>query len=364
MDTLTHALSGALLARATASKDSVDAIPLRRRVLLGAFAAAFPDTDVVTSLLSPLSHLLNHRGITHSLFILPLWALLLGWLCARLWHGGRCGREGLERQKGHGWQAYSGVIALGIAAHIAGDVITTYGTMIFAPFSALRYEISTTFIIDLWFTGIIVSGLVAAWIWRASRVPAVAGLMVLVAYVGFQFALKQQAIEFGERYAREAGIAHAKVTVLPRPVSPFNWMVVIAAEDTYHYSLISLSRSEPPAPLSADAGFFARLAAPYVPLDHAQWVSAARYGAVREHTAIVKEALMRPEFDFFRWFAAYPLLYRFDAGNPVRCVWFQDLRFFTPGRSRWPFRYGMCRSEAGHWKAFELMGDTARRAVQ
>ena len=46
-------------------------------------------------------------------------------------------------------------------------------------------------------------------------------------------------------------------------------------------------------------------------------------------------------FRFFRWFAAYPVLYRVDAGNPSTCVWFQDLRFFTPGRGRWPFRFGI-----------------------
>jgi len=43
MDTLTHALSGALLARATAPAVSADVLPLRRRLAIGALAAAFPD---------------------------------------------------------------------------------------------------------------------------------------------------------------------------------------------------------------------------------------------------------------------------------------------------------------------------------
>ena len=50
MDTLTHALSGALVARATAPRPGTpDAIPLSRRVGLGFVAAAFPDLDVATS---------------------------------------------------------------------------------------------------------------------------------------------------------------------------------------------------------------------------------------------------------------------------------------------------------------------------
>ncbi|MCI3951479.1 MAG: hydrolase [Burkholderiales bacterium] len=80
MDTLTHALSGALIARATAPKPGTpNALPLSRRVGLGFLAAALPDLDVVTSWLSPLSYLYYHRGITHSVLILPLWSLLLAW---------------------------------------------------------------------------------------------------------------------------------------------------------------------------------------------------------------------------------------------------------------------------------------------
>jgi len=47
---------------------------------------------------------------------------------------------------------------LSIGAHIAGDVITSYGTMLLAPLSDWRAAIGTTFIIDLWFSGIIVAG--------------------------------------------------------------------------------------------------------------------------------------------------------------------------------------------------------------
>ena len=78
MDTLTHALSGALMARATAPRPGTpDTLPLSRRIGLGFFAAAFPDLDVVTSWMSPLSYLYYHRGVTHSLVLLPRWSLLL-----------------------------------------------------------------------------------------------------------------------------------------------------------------------------------------------------------------------------------------------------------------------------------------------
>ena len=257
------------------------------------------------------------------------------------------------------------MIAWGIAAHIAGDWITSFGTMVFAPLSDWRAALSTTFIIDLWFSGIIIAGLLASWLWRKSthaRWPAVASLGVLCAYVGFQFAQQQRAIDFGEEYARQSGLRNAVVSALPRPVSPFNWMVVVEADERYHYSLISLSRREAPPPLPADAGFFTRMGAPYLPLDRAAWVQAARHGSP-EQAALAKEVLTHPQFAFFRWFSQYPALYRVDAGNPHTCVWFQDLRFFTPGRATWPFRYGLCRENGGEWRAHELMGDNTASPV-
>jgi len=41
---------------------------------------------------------------------------------------------------------------------------------------------------------------------RRARWPAAAALVVLAGYVGFQYAQKQEATEFGGRYAREHGL--------------------------------------------------------------------------------------------------------------------------------------------------------------
>jgi inner membrane protein len=260
------------------------------------------------------------------------------------------------------WRAYFGIIALGLGIHIAGDWITSFGTMVFAPVSDARLGIGTTFIIDLWFTGIILGGLAASAVWRRSPVPALAGLAVLCGYVAFQAVLQQRALEWGEAYARGAGLREATVTAQPRPVSPFNWMVVARSGEEVRYSFIHLARREPlrPAP---DAGFIARLDAAYLPRGHAQWVHATRFGASDAERAVAREAWSQPQFAFFRWFADEPVLLRVDAGNPSTCAWFQDLRFFTPGRDSWPFRYGMCREGDGPWQLYRLFGDNTRVPV-
>jgi inner membrane protein len=351
VDTITHALSGALVARATArSHPAPDSLSVGRRTFVGALATAFPDLDFVVGYLSPLSYIYQHRGITHSVLLLPLWALMLAALFAAAW-----------RWK-PGWRAYFGVCALGIAAHIAGDLITSFGTMIFAPLSDARYGIGTTFIIDLWFSGIILVGLGVALIWRQTRVPALAGVVALVGYVAFQWVLRQQAIDFGTSYARARGLHEAEASAQPRPVSPFNWTVIVTEGERYHYAHVNLVREKPPPAPTAQTSFLARLDAAYQPPAHAVWTRAERFGADARESSLAREAYAQPAFEFFRWFAAYPALLRVEPGNPHQCVWFHDLRFVTPGREATPFRYGMCREEGGRWQPYQL-ADAGRVAV-
>ncbi len=340
MDTLTHALSGALMARA--------AVPERPAhttradcVALGFLAAAFPDVDVVFSYISPLAYLYYHRGITHSLVMLPLWAFGLAWIWSRL------------RRRKEAFRSYLLVAALGVAMHILGDLITSFGTMIFAPFSDLRVSLGTTFIIDPWLTGAVAAGLVASALLRRSRTPAVLGLAAVCGYIGFQALQMQRAIHFGEAHARSQGIEHAGVSALPRPVSPFNWMVIVDAPTTYHYSFVNLRRTQP-RQVSADDGFIARLDAPYLPVFIARWETMPKLGDGAERT-LAEQAFREPAFGFFRWFAAYPVLAEVERGNPFECVWFQDLRFLTPGRDSWPFRYGMCREGSGLWQPYQAL---------
>jgi inner membrane protein len=76
--------------------------------------------------------------------------------------------------------------------------------------------------------------------------------------------------------------------------------------------------------------------------------------------AFAREAFGQPQFRFFRWFAAYPVLHDVEPGGNERCAWFQDLRFLTPGRNETPFLYGMCRETNGVWRPFQLVGDAKK----
>jgi len=327
LDTLTHALSGALLARATAPRDAQPrSIP--RRVAAGFFAAAAPDLDFVIGFIGPVEYLLHHRGPTHSLILLPLWALLLSWVLS-----------GILREP-RGWRALYGVTALSLGAHIAGDVITSFGTIVLAPLSDWRAGIGTTFIIDLWFTGIIVAGLAASAVLYRSRVPAVAAAGLLAGYVGFQAIQKEKALEFAQTFATQKGLAGARIEAHPKPVSSFNWTVFVSTESEHHFAHVNLVRGEQRRYQPGD-GFIARLDAPYQPLAQARWETRSRYGPSKE----IEEAWNSPALAFYRWFADQPAFDGLSEGST--CVWFTDLRFLTPGREGMPFRYRVCRDAPG-----------------
>jgi inner membrane protein len=59
------------------------------------------------------------------------------------------------------------------------------------------------------------------------------------------------------------------------------------------------------------------------------------------------------------------VVYRIDRGNPSTCIWFEDLRFVTPGRDANIFRYGLCSEDgAEDWRFYRLLGDGARQRAE
>ena len=363
MDTLTHALSGALLARAltpsrrdattgrqptTARRVFGPAVPAWQAVVLGTVAAAFPDSDVILKFASDLAYLRGHRGVTHSLVMLPLWSLLLGWLAALAFRN----RAGLRR--------YAWLAAAAVAIHIAGDWITQFGTMLLAPLSDARFGLGSTFIIDLVLSGILVAGLVASALLPRSRVPALLALALLPAWIGVNLTGKNEAIEFARTWAAQNGIAAVTIDAAPRPASPFNWTVFVFDGRTYHVAHVNTRRTLP-REAREDDNFIQRFSAPYQPLAAATWEHLPKFGAGEQ--ALAREVWQHPEFEFFRWFAMYPLVYRVDSREDETCVWYRDLRFSFPGRSAIPFRFGMCRNgSGGGWSLFAL-DDIAGRAA-
>ncbi len=337
MDTLTHALSAALVARATARPVvAADGLSLRRRVVASLIAGAFPDCDFALRFIDTLTYLNLHRGITHSVVMLPVWTFALSWLFARLVRGDRS------------WRSYCEPVALGIGVHIAGDVITSYGTMIFAPFSERQVALPFTFIIDPYFTAIIAAGLACAALSNRGRAIATAFVALLVAYVGFQALLHERAVDIGKAHAAARGLAGASVAALPQPLSPFNWKIIVGHGDVYEEATIGFARSRPTEDAPAGAGVLRRIAAGYRPVDRARWIRHRRLGESDSDIALARQAWNASALEPFRRFAVFPAFDGIDRSPQETCVWFVDLRFTLPNVPP-SFRFGSCRKGAGGW---------------
>jgi inner membrane protein len=342
MDTLTHALSGALLARATAPVKPVPgALTSGARMTVGFLAAAFPDSDFVLRLFDTLTYVTLHRGVTHSILLLPGWALLLAWLLSFL------------SRRRYSWRAIYGTAALGIAIHIAGDVITSYGTMVLAPFSRQAFAVPFTFIIDSYFTAIIATGLVAGRFKPGRRYPAVLSLVVLVCYVGFQGVLHSDAIKIGEAYRENKRLINAQVHAFPQPLSPFNWKIIVSHKDEYEVALVNLRRAlnyTPAKPASGILGMWGRIDAGYQSPAAAAWARYKQFGDNPSRAVLARQAWNQEVFARFRGFASFPVLDQVEfAGNAV-CVSFFDLRFTVPSLPP-SLVFGVCRdSPRGPWR--------------
>lgn len=335
MDTLTHALSGALLARATAP---VTITPTNLapgpRMAAGFAAAAFPDCDFALRLLDTLTYLNLHRGITHSIVLLPVWAFGLSLLFSAFTRGRV------------NWRAFYGVAALAIGIHIAGDVITSYGTMILIPLSHMKIAIPLVFIIDPWFTGIIVIGVLAS---RGERrYPAIIALACLLAYLVMQAFLRDQARAIGEAHALERGISDSIVHALPQPLSPFNWMIVVSSPGTHDQAFVNLLRTKEQV---AGDWLLSRISSGYAPRSSQEWTRWPR----TSNDDLAHEAWNDPALDAFRRFAEIPALLEVEVKNGGQCVWFVDLRFTLPAVAP-SFVYGACREGAAPWRLARRQG--------
>ena len=345
MDTLTHALSGMLLARATARTTSTKPqLPLHVRMWCGFLAAAFPDADFVSRYFGSLSYLEHHRGVTHSILMLPLWAVLLAVIFSLLW------------RRRYSWKLFYGISAMSILIHILADVITAYGTMVFAPVSDWRLSLPTTFIIDPYFTGIILVSLILAWRMKVQgRRIAIAGLVTLVCYIGVQAMWHQQALQVAEQNVKSLGLNKAKVSVLPQPLSPRHWKLILETDHKYHIAYLNLGTNRP-VTNSKPTSMWGKINALYRPAGQLQWQTVYQYGDTAANRQLAEAAWSLPVLKTLRHFMEYPSLFDIEHRQEGLCASFVDQRFVLKGL-RAPFRFGACRKAAGQWQAYRFAGD-------
>ena len=361
MDTLTHGLLGALTMHGLPRRS--ENISLKEITILGFIAAVFPDVDYLMFWIHPLQFLAEwHRAATHSLVMLPIWSLLIGFTAAIVIKA---------RWK---WRMYTLVCGIAILTHILSDIITLYGTQIFNPISDYKAVIGTTFYIDGYFTGIVLFGLLGSLLVTRYKPRyhgrfAVAAFCLLVSYLGLQSWFRFLASEYADRYLAQNNLQAMAVYKHPQPFSPTYWKLIIESNDSYHVTFINVLPADwhqkfthfMVKVLSGNSKMIIESARQYLPTSNAVWSSFQKIDGQDE---VVFTAWNQDEFSAFRKFAILPILYRKDHDTDGICVWFTDLRYVFPVMLP-PFRYGMCNNH-NRWSPFRLERNTinSRKPLQ
>src|SRR5437899_11076453 len=163
MDTITHGIAGALIGKAVfRGQDMFASHPMNRgRIITWSlmFGAIFPDSDVLRDIFSHdrLLVITWHRSITHSLVLLPLWAVLLAGITRAI--------ASSRKWKAPSFTTLTGIYAIGILSHILLDLVTSFGTMIWSPLKWSRPAWDLLFIVDFTFTAILLVPQLLAWVY-------------------------------------------------------------------------------------------------------------------------------------------------------------------------------------------------------
>jgi membrane-bound metal-dependent hydrolase YbcI (DUF457 family) len=344
MDTVTHGLTGWLLAKAVPTEKW--GREAKAAVVLG---SVLPDLDEVSALFGSEFSVRFHRGISHSFAGIAVTSLLLALLVHRF---------GKWKNPAALW-----LLALsGLLSHVALDLLNSYGTQIFQPFADTRVSFDLLFVIDLAFTGIVAAGL---WLSRGRPHPAPARVAfgALALYVGLAAAMHGRAEASLAEAARRDGIRVARTWALPRldtvriPTEAFSFApAAVAAVGPATGSGVSAALSVPfPAGPLAWNGFVDDgkrwIRAEVDPVgDEVVWRERVPHGQDAVGVAAVRGSR---DVRTWLWFARFPAVdaRRSGADNVLE---FSDLRYAGMG-SRYPFRLRVVSSPgkppAAEWRA-------------
>ena len=230
MDSITQAALGASLAGAIAGKTLG-----RSSLLIGAALGTLPDMDVVLDYGTAIANFSQHRGFSHSLFILFPLSILLAWLFHR-WRP----HVGFGR-----WLAVTGLVLL---THPILDSFTTYGTQIFWPIGE-PVAISSIFIIDPLYTLPLLIGIGLFLIRGQTTRATTVGLVLSTVYLGWTLAAQQIIDNRVSPTLAKLGLDEAPRLVQPMPFNTLLWRVT-AQSDTERVEIITgfLDGDAPPLP--------------------------------------------------------------------------------------------------------------------
>lgn len=223
MDPLTQGTLGATLSQAGARPKTASAAGL-----LGFFAGMAADLDVVIrSNTDSLLFLEYHRQFTHSLIFIPFG----GFICALVLHAV------FGRRRDLSFRQSLLFCTLGYATHALLDACTTYGTMLFWPFSDVRIAWNSISIIDPLFTLPLLALIILAWRKRQPRYAQI-GMVWALCYISLGVWQRNEAIAIGKELAASRGHAPLRLEAKPSFANIELWKVVYETQDAFYVDAV------------------------------------------------------------------------------------------------------------------------------
>jgi inner membrane protein len=226
MDPLSQGTVGAALAQSSASKKNIFKISV-----IGFLAGLAPDLDVlIQSSTDPILSLEYHRQFSHSLFFIPFGALIVALLIFPL------------VKKSMNLKTVYIASFLGYATHGLLDACTSYGTLLFWPFSNERVTWNNISIIDPLFT-IPALILVVTAIKTKKRIFSFFSIGWIIFYLSLGLVQYERALSAANDLAESRGHNPERLTLKPSFGNLILWKSIYQHEQTFYVDAIRTVRS-------------------------------------------------------------------------------------------------------------------------
>jgi inner membrane protein len=331
VDTITHIITGAVIAKAINDE----------RIgywgtIAGLATAAFPDSDFVLGLLNRRFYLEYHREFTHSLLLIPFYALLFSWVFVKI------------SRRPYFWSFYRICLPV-LVSHVLLDLFTSYGTMIFSPFFKHRYSWDLVFIVDLVFSAVVILPWLVSLFSKKRTWICRGALIGLTLYVLLCWTQHHRAIEETKVFAKGLNEKVVEVASLPQPLSPFRWSNYVETEGRVYQGFVDFLRKGPLPSGNPGTELGSGIPATLRRLNHLyDPPGKVRYQSwpKLQPSPWVENALSTDGAKFYYWFARFPVVKSVNSTDGRHRVEFMDARFLVPS-IRLPFVYYVEFDDAG-----------------
>ena len=226
MDPISQGTVGAAFAQSAANKNNIIKISI-----VGFLSGLAPDLDVlIRSSTDPVLFLEYHRQFTHSLFFIPFGALIVATLSFPIF------------RKSLSFKTTYLASLLGYATHGLLDACTSYGTVLFWPFSNERITWNNISIVDplLTIPALILLG--AAVKTNRQRFSFLA-VGWIVSYLALGLVQYERAFSSGLKLAQSRGHIAERITLKPSFGNLILWKSIYQHGDSFYVDAIRAGRA-------------------------------------------------------------------------------------------------------------------------